>query len=505
MAKKTNDNIETKKYPYNLEAEKLALSAFLVDTEFANVYSRDLNKDDFFNSENSLIYETILELLKDNNSTLDIFTVDDLIVRKTGKSRLDYLAELNALLTSASGAYSYIKIVKRDSVLRKIIKTCNTIIEDAYVSSDENKTLNLAEQEIYSIRNNIDKENTNELYQIGKSTSEYFKLVDERLNNPDKFVGVKTGYPILDSITNGFQPGNLIILAARPSVGKTAFALNLALGVDKLYNQNKGVKEEDKKTILLYMLEMTSVEIVQRLLANLSLVNMDSLKKFDVTENYHKNVYAAASILGNSGLYLNDASNVNVNDIINQARRLIISNSVGGKRKKIDLIVIDYIGLMEHVKGDSNRDDSLTQRIGAISRRLKIAARELNCPILILSQMSRKIEDYGRTDKSPVLSDLRDSGALEQDADMVMFLSREAGQNNDGTSIILSIEKNRHGILKKIRYKMDGAHMKFTEDPNQDGINLESKRKNDDKKEDNGNTNKDNVNNTNSNNDEDND
>lgn len=443
---KEKKKIDVKTYPFNLEAEKKLLSALLIDYEFCSARVSMIKEEDFFIKENGIIFSAIKELI-DKNQVPDITTVDDILKKTNGnQSRFEYLAELTSILTSSAGAQSYIYIVKRDSILRKIISSCNAIIEKAYNSEDAEEILRFVENLIYEIGNAENNEKTNDVYPIEKAMVKYLDYIDKVSADPELRTGLKTGYPIFDSITNGFQPGNLIVLAARPGVGKTAFALNIALGIDKKYNLNR--KEgELKKNILLYVLEMTDREIVERCISNLGSVAMDSLKKFDLDASY-ENLYKASSLLSKakSGILLNDASNVNANDVLMQAKRFIASSK--GTAKQIDLIIIDYIGLMGAVETD--RNDNLTQKIGNITRRLKNAARELKCPILILSQMSRKIEEYGRNDKTPQLSDLRDSGNIEQDADIVMFLQKEK-KNEDSNSVILAIEKNRHGMTKMIR------------------------------------------------------
>jgi replicative DNA helicase len=337
-----------------------------------------------------------------------------------------------------------VKIVTRDLVLRKIITQCNKIIEDAYQSTDADETLRLAERLIFDITN---ESATNTLVHISQPAAALIDRMDALAKDKNAFSGLQTGFPIFDKLTNGLQKGDLDILAARPSVGKTAFALNIIANIAK--------RKGEKRVIALYSLEMPSTQIAQRMLSNMSSVDMSELKTGELIGDSHRNLWEMTKILSDSRIFVNDSGVVSPNDILNQCRKLCCS---GKGFKSIDLVVVDYLGLMtsDVVSKDANRQ----YEIARMSKAMKTAAKELNCPVILLSQMSRSIES--RDDKTPMLSDLRESGAIEQDADIVMFLSRENEDDHDGP-ILLNIAKHRNGELKQIRFDWAGRYQRFTE------------------------------------------
>ena len=254
----------------------------------------------------------------------------------------------------------------------------------------------------------------------------------------------------------------MIILSARPSVGKTAFALNIVANI---------VKRPEKKVIAFYSLEMPAVQIAQRILSNLASVDMQELSSGELIGTSHRSLWEMTKTLSDSRVFINDSSMISPKDILTQCRRL-----TGASRdfNKIDLIVVDYLGLM--TKDDRRRSDNRQQEISDMSRYMKIIAKEMNCPVILLCQMSRMIEN--RDDKTPQLSDLRESGAIEQDADIVLFLSREDEKDKENSPILLDIAKHRNGKLDRIRLNWIGKYIRFVESENQSAYTPKPKTEN---------------------------
>ena len=439
---------KVKVFPNSYDAERCVLCCLLIDGNVSGEYLTKISPEAFYNKLNRKIFEAMLDVDKANMS-VDIVTVNDFLEQKGERDVLSYLTEIVSLLPSGANCQQYVKIINRDMILRELITRCNEIIEEAYESTDEEETLQIEEKRIFDISNKL---TSSALVHISNPAAMLIDRMDAMAKDKNAFRGVMTGFPRFDKLTNGLQKGDLIILAARPSVGKTAFALNIIANIAK--------RTGEKKVIAFYSLEMPSTQIAQRLLSNMGSVNMNELNTGMLSSSSHKDLWEMTKTLSDSRIFVNDSSVVTPKDILNQCRKLCCS---GKGFTSIDLIVVDYLGLMDN--GDNKRKDQNRQQdVSDMSRNMKIAAKELNCPILLLSQMSRGIES--RTDKTPVLSDLRESGAIEQDADIVMFLSREIEGNHD-SPIILNVAKHRNGELDQIRFDWAGAYMRFTESENQ--------------------------------------
>ncbi len=438
---------QVKVFPNSYEAEQCVLCCLLIDGNVSGEYLTKIPPEAFYNKLNRKIFDTMLEVDK-AQMAVDIITVNDFLEKKGEHDSLNYLSELASLLPSGANCQQYVKIITRDMILREVITRCNTIIEDAYNSTDEESTLRNAEKLIFDISNKL---TSSALVHISAPAANLIDRMDAMAKDKNAFRGVMTGYPRFDKLTNGLQKGDLVILAARPSVGKTAFALNIVGNIAK--------RTGEKRVIAVYSLEMPATQIAQRLLSNMANVNMNELNTGELVGSSHKNLWEMTRLLSDSRIFVNDSSVVTPKDVLNQCRKLCCS---GKGFTSLDLVVIDYLGLMSN--GDARKDQNRQQDVSDMSRMMKIAAKELNCPILLLSQMSRGIEN--RTDKTPVLSDLRESGAIEQDADIVMFLSREVEGDKEGP-VILNVAKHRNGELAQIRFDWAGQYMRFSESENQ--------------------------------------
>ena len=449
-------------YPNAYEAEQSLLCCILKDGEVASDVIPCISEDYFYNKRHRTIFAACRALF-DQSRPVDVVTVNDkLEASKQGElNMMEYLVELTEMLPSTANYSEYIELLKRDLLRRKMISACNEIIEKAYNSQDENEIINLSEKLISDISAG---QYRGDLRPIGAASSELLMRIDNMSKDRNSYRGLMTHFPRFDFITGGLQKGDLIILAARPSVGKTSFALNIV--------SNIIAHEERDKVIAIFSLEMPSVQLAQRVLSTITDVSMTNLGKGNINENQQQILWAAHSGVSESKVFVDDTSQVRPADVMSKCRRLLM------REKHIDLIVIDYLQLMT---GDRLRaTDSKQNEIGDISRMMKILAKEMNCPVIVLSQMSRGIEN--RDDKTPKLSDLRESGAIEQDADLVLFLARE-DENSKGRpeyNVILDLAKHRNGELGAIRFLWEGANVRFTESKDQyinRELNLGSKQR----------------------------
>jgi len=437
-------------FPNSFEAEQSLLCCLLIDGTSVEEVLPVLEADAFYNKKNREIYTAIQQLYR-GGMAVDLVTVNDKL-EKMGKSdnnTLTYLTELNTLLPSGANFSYYASILHRDYVLRSLITACNKITEESYRATDENATLRYAEELIYGISKEVRQGG---LEHISRAAGELMERIDTLSKNNGRLRGLTTGFKIFDSVTNGLQNGDLIILAARPSVGKTAFAFNIVANT---------VRSGEPKTIAIFSLEMPSVQLVQRLVCNLGDVKMTDISRGDVKGENARNIWKVNMTLSDSKVYVDDRSLVKPAEILSQCRRL---PSIAGTNK-LDLVIIDYLQLMMPDNDKGRSAASRQEEVASMSRMMKIMAKELNCPVILLSQMSRNVEN--RTDRKPKLSDLRESGSIEQDADIVMFLYREVEDDKENSPVVLSVAKHRNGELKDIRLKWQGEYMRFEESEDQ--------------------------------------
>ena len=444
-----------RQYPNNFEAEQYVLCCFLIDGNAVQDYLRSVNEDYFYSPRHKTICRAIM-YLANNGTSVNVITVNDRISKeKSGDiNTLEYLTELAEITPGAVNLGDYIKILERDMIMRKLIEIGNTITEDAYTSDDASGSVTRAEQLIYSLSN---KTNTKgQLEHISGASQRFLARLELLGSNPDALKGLETGYPRLDRVTNGLQPNSLIILAARPSVGKTAFVLNIIANI---------IRQKKDKVVAMFSLEMPSEQLVQRILATNTDIGMHEYSTGQIDEESMQEVWNAHTELGASKVFVESVSMQTPGNIASRCRQLKAGEGGG----RLDLVVIDYLQLMANDKEKERRSSTRQTDVSDISRMLKIMAMELECPVIALSQMSRSIEGRTGDDKQPRLSDLRESGAIEQDADMVMFLSRENDSEKirESSNIILDIAKHRNGELKKIRYVFEGPHVRFTESDDQ--------------------------------------
>ncbi|MBR1746790.1 MAG: replicative DNA helicase [Clostridia bacterium] len=440
-------------FPNNFEAEQSALCCVLIDGTAARSVLHTLQPEDFYNERNKKIFRAMCELNR-QDIPVDIITVFD-YMEKNGladENTLTYLTEINILLPSGANYAHYVKIIKRDSTLREVINKCNEIIAMAYEASDADAVVHFAEKKIYELSK---ERSRNELKHISAATIEVMERIEKLKKDKYAFRGLSTGFRIFDKVTNGLQDGDLIILAARPSVGKTAFALNIVAAAAE--------RSDRPLCIAIYDLEMPQRQIAQRIMSNMGSVSMVDINSAELKNDGDSRLWMVTQKLSNTKIFINDSSMVSPAEVLSQCRRLGAEHNNG----RVDLVIIDYLQLMNDGRTDKDRADNRQQEVSYMSRMMKIMARELNCPVLVLSQMSRGVEQRKGAEKTPMLSDLRESGAIEQDADIVMFLYRENDEDKMHSPIILDLAKHRNGELKKIRLNWQGEFMSFTESDDQ--------------------------------------
>ena len=434
--------------PHNIDAEKGALGGILMDNELMYYYDGLwLIPEDFYQKEHFYIFQGIKKLWI-ARKTIDVVTLADQLHKDNLLDAIggtDYLYELSSFLLSTSSCPEYIKIVKEKSVLRNILKTSQKIIGDVYDQKDTIQVLEDIEKRIYDLTQNNVAEKIKSIWEIlNNRIEEYMDIVD----HPEKanLKKVFSWYHGLDEMLGGFKPAELIILAARPSMGKTAFALNIL----------KNMAVDQKKSVALFSLEMSSEQIADRVLSMVSGIPMGKIAKGQLDTEDFTVMGESMELLSETNIFIDDKWSTTIPELKSKIRRLKL------EKNDLDLVIIDYLQLMSW--SNSWYSGNRVQEISEISRWLKELARELEIPIMALSQLSREVEK--RVDKKPQLSDLRESGAIEQDADEVIMLHREDYYDPDTDKKGLTdicVRKNRNGPIGESELYFEKTIMKFSE------------------------------------------
>ena len=427
--------MKNRKLPSNIEAEKSILGACFLSKYALQKAVEILNPEDFYDENNGIIFSTMIDLL-DKKIAIDIITMTSSLKANNKLKEIggvSYLEEIVDYVPTASNIDYYIQIVEEASLLRNLIHEAEAIAEDGYRTNlTTGEILKKKEKRILSV---VKNKRSSEFRDIREVLSKAHSDLEKLSNKGSDVTGISTGWPDLDKVTTGLHPSELIIIAARPAMGKTAFALNLATHVAMSQN----------KSVALFNLEMSAEQLVMRMLASLGQVEGNRLRTGKLLNLDWKKINEASAQLASTNLVIDDTPGVTIGELRAKCRRL------ANAEKGLGLIVIDYLQLLS---GGKNYGANRQQEVSDISRSLKTLALELGVPIIALSQLSRSVEDKSRKDKRPRMSDLRDSGSIEQDADIVMFLYRENYYNNnesDDTSISeLIIGKNRQGPTTKI-------------------------------------------------------
>ena len=415
-----------KKIPNSIEAEIAVLGGLILDNESWEKIADILQVNDFYNEQHRKIYSCIVGLVGDN-TPFDVVTINEKVNTSDDKSFSTYLSEIINQTPSAANIKAYANIVREQSILRQLISVSNNLIEKSRDGGIDSKSLlDEAERTIFNISEESQKTNSG-FQDINKLVQESLKEIEKRAENGDAVTGVATGFTDFDNKTTGLQGGDLIIVAGRPSMGKTSFAMNLA--------EYASLKNDAVTAI--FSMEMSGTQLSTRLISSMGRINQQKIRTGKLTDDDWPRLTNAIALLSKANIFIDDTPALTPTDIRARARRL--------KREKgLDLIVIDYMQLMQLSNNSENRATELSE----ISRSLKALARELDVPVVALSQLNRSLEN--RTDKRPIMSDLRESGAIEQDADLIAFIYRDEVYNEDspdkGKAEIL-VRKQRNGPI----------------------------------------------------------
>lgn len=431
----------TQSLPFSLEAEQSVLGAAVIDPSRLPLIMEQMRPEYFYRKQHSDLYTLMVRMFSMGES-IDVVTLLD-NMRKEGvfdtpEDARIYLAQLAQIVPATANVSAYCRIVQEKYYLRSLIIASREIVDSAYDSQAEaNELLSLAEQKIYDIRQGRD---TGSIVPISKVLVETYDHL-QKISGSDRnsFLGISTGFSALDSYIMGLNKSDLILIAARPGMGKTAFALNIAANV--------GLRS--KKTVAVFSLEMSKEQLAQRMLASEALVEAQKLKLGNLSDKDWVSISQATGLLAASPIYIDDSAGITVAEIKAKLRRI----------KDLGLVIIDYLQLMT----SNRRTESRVQEVSEITRNLKIMAKELNVPVITLSQLSRGTES--RSDHKPMLSDLRESGSIEQDADIVLFLYRDAYYNEQSEDLSQAkciIAKNRHGSTGTIDLHWDGQFTRFS-------------------------------------------
>lgn len=428
--------------PQSTEAEQSVIGSMIIDKSAIAQVLEKLKEEDFYRDGHKIIYKSIREMFQ-KDMAVDLLTIleylksTDMLEKSGG---VTYISELSASVPTTANLSAYIKIVEEKSLLRKLIKSSTRIIEESYNGQDDvEKVLDGAQKKIFDI---AEKKNSGD-YEVLSSVLERGFLEIERLfNNKGEITGVGSGIKDLDDKTSGFQKGEMILIAARPSMGKTTFALNIA----------ETAALRHGKSVVIFSLEMPREQLAYKLLCSEASVDMLKLRTGNLEDDDWERIAKATGPLSKAKIYIDDTAGLSVMEMRSKCRKIKMEHG-------IDMILIDYLQLMS-----GSNTESRQQEVSEISRSIKALAKEMECPVIALSQLSRAPEQ--RADHRPMLSDLRESGSIEQDADVVMFLYRDEYYNKEsedrGTAECI-IAKQRNGPVGTVKMAWIGAHSKFAD------------------------------------------
>ncbi len=427
--------------PHSLESEQSILGSIILDEDAMAIVSETINAEDFYKKAHEVIYKAMLTL-SEKSEPLDLVTVSEEL-KKEGYlddvGGISYLSGLPTIVPTTSNVSYYADIVKKKAILRRLIKVSNDIISSGYDSTKNvEEVLEEAERKIFEVS---EQKNVTEFSTIKDVVNGHFTKLESLSMGDSKAIGIDTGFEGLNRKINGLQKTDLLLIAARPAMGKTAFSLNLV----------HNAASNDKASVAIFSLEMSKDQLIQRMISSQSGVDFKKIKLADLQDDDWTRTIDGMHILADLNIFIDDTPGIKVSEIRSKCRKL-------KKEKGLDVVLIDYLQLMDGEGKNENRQ----QEISKISRSLKILAKELECSVIALSQLSRGPEQ--RADKRPILSDLRESGAIEQDADIVMFLYRDEYYNPDsekkGVGEVI-ISKNRHGETGSVELVWLGEIQKF--------------------------------------------
>lgn len=428
--------------PHSIETEQSLLGTLILDKDAITDVIETVSREDFYKEAHKEIYNAIMELYN-KNEPVDIITLTETLTKKgtiNDLGGIDYISKLTEMGVLTTNAKHYAKIIEEKAVLRRIIKLSSTLMEKGYDSQEASELLAIAEKEVFDISQNQNKEGLEPISSVLHNT---FKEIENMYNSDDAITGISTGFIDLDRKTSGFQRSDLVLVAARPSMGKTAFSINIC--------QSAALKVD--ASVAIFSLEMSREQLVQRMLSTEAQIPLGDIRSGNMKDEDWVSLTKAMASLADARIFIDDTPAITVLEMRAKCRKLKME-------KGLDMIMIDYLQLMSG--GDKN--ENRQQEISTISRSLKALAREMKCPVVALSQLSRGPEQ--RADHRPMLSDLRESGAIEQDADVVMFLYRDEYYNPDTEQKNIGeviIAKQRNGEVGTIELVWRGEFTKFVD------------------------------------------
>ena len=434
--------------PYSIEAEQAVLGAAIIDPELISVIMEQIKVEYFYVKTNRLIFNEMQTLFMVNTPT-DIVTVLDSVVSAKifpdeNEAKV-YLSQLADTVPSLSNIMYYAKILKEKYMIRSLIETATDIIRKTQDSADADMLLESAEQQIYSLRQGKDSQSLRHISDAAAKSFDRLRKLSGK--DKEKYKGIPTGFRFLDDKLGRMGRSDLVIIAARPGMGKTSFALNIASNIASF----------QKLPVAIFSLEMSTEQLTERILSSQAGISSNTLRTGNIQVAEWDIITSALGQIADYPIYMDDTPNITVSDMKAKIRRL----NQDPETPDVGVVIVDYIQLMSTGRRSENR----VQEISEITRNLKIMAKELDVPIIALSQLSRSAEKGSGRDSRPQLSDLRDSGSIEQDADVVLFLYRDSYYNKDEeadqTTAECIIAKNRHGESGTIPLSWDGAHTRF--------------------------------------------
>ena len=445
MEEKTHSKTSGRVPPQDIVAEKSLLGAIMISENIFPDIITIVQTKDFYEERHRIIFEAMMNLY-DSHRGIDLLTLTAEL--KTQKKLKDvggapYLTELSTFVPTVAHAKSYAEIVEKAATRRRLISAGTEIINKAYEDDADVKTLvGAAEKELFEVSDKVVK---SDYVAMNELLADAFDRIEELQKNKGALRGLKTGFRDLDKKTAGFQKGDLVIIGARPAMGKTTFAQNLTYNIASM----------NKKGVLFFSMEMAANEIVDRMISDVSGVDNWKMRTDNLSEEEFNKIGDALAEMDELPIYIDDTSSMTIMDLRNKARRAMHDHDIG-------IVIVDYLQL---IQGSDRYKGNRVQEVTEISRGLKILARELEIPVIALAQLSRNVT--GRDDPRPVLSDLRESGSIEQDADLVMFLHRpdyyrQNDDNYEETHITeLLIAKHRHGAIGKIELYFHPELLRF--------------------------------------------
>ncbi len=427
--------------PHSNEAEQAVIGSMLMDVDAIPVAMEKLSDEDFYNRQYGSLFKAMVDLYNEGK-TCDLITVKDKLVEMEVPSEvisIDFIKNILEMVPTSANIKQYSEIVYEKSVLRNLIKANDEIANECYAGKEKlEAVLEHTEKKIFDL---IQTGNTGDYVPVRQVVLNVFEKIEQASHTRGSITGLPTGFTRLDHQLSGLQPSDMILIAARPSVGKTAFVLNIT--------ENVAIKHNH--AVAIFSLEMSSEQLINRVLAQNSMVSSQKIRVGDLTDNEWANIVESANIIGNSNIIIDDTPGISIGEMRSKCRKFKLE-------KDIKLVIVDYLQLMT----TNGRSSSREQEIAEISRTLKGIARELNVPVIALSQLNRASET--REDKKPIMADLRESGSIEQDADVVMLLSRyydKETKTEDRNRIIVNVAKQRNGPVGEVELVWLPQYTKF--------------------------------------------